>query len=242
MLINCNNNPNDVRTYLNPPAGANPTSVADGQTSYSATCPGPPSWSGSVSASSAASTRGSLYAAANASGADVTSEAYAEFTNVLTFNPSLDDPLQAGTLIIGMRIDGRLKQLGWGQACIGFNFSDSACQKSPEGAADQASFVVTKGLALQGVKALTLSESLEANAPAQPDHTNASADFGRTAQTFVQLPPGWTFTSGSGDFLLNQIRVLQSGRCLDADTGSIGGNGTKVQLWDAGAERTKVGQ
>ncbi len=28
------------------------------------------------------------------------------------------------------------------------------------------------------------------------------------------------------------IHVLQSGRCLDADTGTIGTNGTKVQLWD----------
>jgi Ricin-type beta-trefoil lectin domain/Ricin-type beta-trefoil lectin domain-like len=28
------------------------------------------------------------------------------------------------------------------------------------------------------------------------------------------------------------IHVLQSGRCLDADTGTIGANGTKVQLWD----------
>ncbi|MGI8334430.1 RICIN domain-containing protein [Actinomadura scrupuli] len=29
-----------------------------------------------------------------------------------------------------------------------------------------------------------------------------------------------------------QIRILYDARCLDADLGSIGSNGTKVQLWD----------
>jgi Ricin-type beta-trefoil lectin domain-like len=29
-----------------------------------------------------------------------------------------------------------------------------------------------------------------------------------------------------------EIRDAQSNRCLDADTGTIGSNGTKVQLWD----------
>jgi hypothetical protein len=33
-------------------------------------------------------------------------------------------------------------------------------------------------------------------------------------------------------FRVYQIRNVQSGRCLDADYHGIGGNGTRVQLWD----------
>jgi Ricin-type beta-trefoil lectin domain len=41
--------------------------------------------------------------------------------------------------------------------------------------------------------------------------------------------PGYAFGTG---FLGSNSRNAQSHQCLDADTNTIGGNGTKVQLWD----------
>jgi hypothetical protein len=166
--------------------------------------------------------------------ANVTARAY--YTIQLTFNPSPSQKKHT----FGMHVDGRLQQ-GPGQSSASgrasisiFDGAHTVGDTKSASDSGQVSFTLVKQIALQGVTTVWLSEGMDAGAIvySQDGDSSPSADFGHSARTFVQLAPGWTFTSGSGDFLSYQIRVLQSGRCLDADTGSIGGNGTKVQLWD----------
>lgn len=235
---------------------SNPTDVADGETDASAACPSN-GLTGSGHAWSMASLRGTLFAHADANSTAGTppsdpfygvslagAAAHAEFTNSVIYNPPPNNPPQEKEYIIGMRVDGRLEQSpgqtrASGNVCINVNYSGNVCTLFGYGGASGSNplpFIFTKKLVLLGPTVMTVVESLDADADAignkDGGSSSSSADFGESVQTFVQLPPGWTFTSSSGDFLSYQIRVLQSGRCLDADTGSIGGNGTKVQLWD----------
>jgi Ricin-type beta-trefoil lectin domain-like len=235
---------------------SNPTDVADGETYASAACPSH-GLTGSGHARSTASLRGTLLAHADANSSGPTDEppinvdiagagAHAEFANSVIHNPPPNNPSQENEYIIGMRVDGRLEQGSGegggasGNVCINVNNSGNSCTLFGHGGASGSTplpFIFTKKLVLLGPTFMMVVVSLDADASTGGGNkdggsSSPSADFGESARTFVQLPPGWTFTSGSGDFLSYQIRVLQSGRCLDADTGSIGGNGTKVQLWD----------
>jgi len=186
--------------------------MADGEQSTMHSCPD--GRFGMASANSIGTTQGSLHAFAAASGNAGTNgeatfadaSAYANFSNYLDFMPPADNPLSSGTIIFGMRVDGGLNGGNAGAtACVDvieFNIFECKSVSTISGDQGPTSFVVSAGITLTGPHSpILLTESLNVSASAGIGYPDSSADFGRTAEAFLELPPGWTFTSASGDFL-----------------------------------------
>lgn len=183
--------------------------IADGDISPASSCPD--GRFGMAAASSTGTTRGTLYAIAQATGhqgtgseatfADATADA--SFSNFIDFMPSADNP--SGTVVIGMRVDGALSGSANAGGCIyvmEFNILQCDGVSTVTGDQGQVSFVVSAGLSLNGPhEPILITESLMVQAGSSVEDPSSSAEFGRTAQAFLELPPGWTFTSASGDFL-----------------------------------------
>jgi hypothetical protein len=168
----------------------------------------------SASASSTATTKGSLYAQASASLSrestviTAVSEAYASFLNAITMEPPSSDPLATGEATFVMRVDGYINGEGSGRGCVSiFNFAYDQCKETPLHATGVISFDVSATLPLTGVTQLIVGDSLTATADAglSPGSVTSSADFAHTGQAFLELPAGWTFTSASGDFLASSV-------------------------------------
>lgn len=191
--------------------GGSLAKVASGEKRLSNTCPDGRSGTGFASAD--ARTRGTLHAFAQASGnlgsggeatfADA--RANATFANLIDFM-DLGHGSANGVVVFGMRVDGSLSGLATGEGCISiieFNvFQCHGVEADIRGGQGQTSFVVTvpRAISLPHTPILVV-ESLDVTAGAEIPFFTSEADFGRTAQAFLELPPGWTFTSASGDFL-----------------------------------------
>ena len=184
--------------------------VAGGKKGLSNTCPDGRSGTGFASAD--ATTRGTLHAFAQASGnlgtggeatfADAT--ANATFSNLIDFM-DLGHGSDTGVVGFGMRVDGSLSGLASGEGCIQIiEFNVLQCHRVDagiRGGQGQTSFVVTVPLTISLNTPILVAEGLEVTAGAEIPFFKSEADFGRTAQAFLELPPGWTFTSASGDFM-----------------------------------------
>ena len=203
---------------------------ADGETSQTHSCPD--GRSGTASASSTGTTRGSLHALAEASGNEGTggeatfadAMADASFSNFIDIMPPSNDPLSSGTIIFGMRVDGVLSGDAQATACVDlleFNIFECKDVNTVSGDQGQVSIVVSAGITLTGPHTpIQLTESLQVSAEANIENPKSSAEFGRTAEAFLELPPGWTFTSASGDFL-TATSVPEPGTCTFLAIGLI---------------------
>ncbi|MYV51644.1 RICIN domain-containing protein [Streptomyces sp. SID3212] len=125
--------------------------------------------------------------------------------------------------------------------------------KKPLGAI-LASAVVTAGWVLGAVPAQAAPTPVGAAMSAAADVTVKNAYNGRCLQAMGAFPGAitrlvdcadtntaqkwdvaWVYTEAGGYY---ELRNAASGLCLDADWGSIGGNGTRTQVWDCVASQT----